>query len=253
MGKRRKSSESKQRRKRYIEDNIQESLFIYNKYSSNDSGNRHKNIVIDARNKSQEEYIEKLQNKTKKVVVAAGPAGTGKTLLGTLVGLKYFMENKYQKIVITRPVKSVDEDIGFLPGSLEEKMAPWIRPVYDILSKYYSDYQIDKMFENNIIEICPLAFMRGRTFENSWIIADEMQNATISQTKMLLTRIGNGSKLVITGDLKQKDIFGKLCGLQDFIRRLCGKTPKTIAVHTFNTVDVERCEVVKDILKLYDE
>ena len=253
MGRRRKYGQSKKRRKRDLEDNIQESLFIYNKFSSNGSNSIFKNIVVKPRNKSQEEYLKKLQNKNKKVIVAAGPAGTGKTLLGTLVGLKYFMENKYEKIVITRPVKSVDEDIGFLPGSLEEKMAPWIRPVYDILSKYYSEYQIEKMFENNIIEICPLAFMRGRTFEKSWIIADEMQNATISQTKMLLTRIGNGSKLVVTGDLKQKDIMGKLCGLQDFIRRLYTNTPKTIAIHKFETADVERCEVVKDILSLYED
>ena len=253
MGRKKKYTESKKRKKREMEDNIQESLFIYNKFSSNGSNCMYKNIVIEARNKSQEEYIKKLQNKNKKVVVAAGPAGTGKTLLGTLVGLKYFMENKYEKIVITRPVKSVDEDIGFLPGTLEDKMAPWIRPVYDILGKYYSDYMIEKMFENNIIEICPLAFMRGRTFENSWIIADEMQNSTISQTKMLLTRIGNGSKLVITGDLKQKDIMGKFCGLQDFIQRLSGRVPKTISIHTFEIADVERCEVVKDILALYDE
>ena len=133
-----------------------------------------------------------LQIPNNNIVFAIGPAGTGKTLLCTQMGIKSFMEREV-KIVITRPAVSVDEQHGFLPGDLKEKMAPWTRPIFDIFEKHFSIQQIEMMLAENLIEIAPLAYMRGRTFEDSWIIADEMQNATKSQMKMLLTRIGNGT------------------------------------------------------------
>ena len=133
------------------------------------------------------------------------------------MGIKSFMEREVKKIVITRPAVSVDEQHGFLPGDLKEKMAPWTRPIFDIFEKHFSLSQIEMMLSENLIEIAPLAYMRGRTFEDSWIIADEMQNATKSQMKMLLTRIGVNTKMIVTGDLKQHDRGFSENGLSDFI------------------------------------
>ena len=116
-----------------------------------------------------------------------------------------FNAGDIKKIVITRPAVSVDESHGYLPGGLVDKMMPWIRPIFDIMAEYWSPQHIKWLMESELIEIAPLAFMRGRTFKESWIIADEMQNATVEQMKMILTRIGEGSRMVITGDLAQHD------------------------------------------------
>ena len=124
---------------------------------------------------------------------AVGPAGTGKTLISTLAGIRALMQNKIDKFVVTRPAVSVDEQHGFLPGTLQEKMAPWTRPIFDVFEEYYTPDQIEFMINDNKVEIAPLAYMRGRTFKNSYIIADEMQNATDNQMKMLLTRLGENS------------------------------------------------------------
>ena len=166
------------------------------------------------------------------------------------------MEREVSKIVITRPAVSVDEQHGFLPGDLNEKMAPWTRPIFDIFEKHFTTVQIENMLLENIIEIAPLAYMRGRTFEDSWIIADEMQNATKSQMKMLLTRIGNNTKMIVTGDLKQHDRGFSENGLSDFIELVAKFEEHALShirISTFDMKDVERHPAVIEILEIYGE
>ena len=174
---------------------------------------------VQPRSPNQHKYWNMLKDDKKSIVIAHGPAGCGKTLLATQNGIDLLKLQKIEKIVITRPVVGADEEIGFLPGSLNKKMEPWTRPLVDIFHKNYTVNRVQKMIHSEQIEIAPLAFMRGRTFENCYIIADEMQNTTPNQFKMLLTRIGEGSKLVITGDLDQTD-RGKNNGMADFLHKL---------------------------------
>jgi phosphate starvation-inducible PhoH-like protein len=145
-----------------------------------------------------------------------------------------------------------DEDIGFLPGSLQRKMEPWTRPLVDIFHKNYTINRVNRMIREEQIEIAPLAFMRGRTFENSYIIADEMQNTTVNQFKMLLTRIGEGSKLVITGDLDQTD-RGKNNGMADFLHKLWRSHSRHITNVQLMGEDIVRHKAVTEALKIYDE
>lgn len=203
------------------------------------------------KNKSQHLYVELLKKPSKKIVVANGPAGTGKTLFATEMGVRYFLTDKYEKVIFTRPSVSVDEDLGYLPGTLEEKMAPWVRPIYDILYNFFSTKQIGYLMEEKIIEIAPLGYMRGRTFQNAWIVADEMQNCTISQMKMLLTRLGDNSKLVVTGDLDQRDQQLESNGLYDFLRRFKNTRSDSISSFEFDKSDIQREPVVKEVLDIY--
>jgi phosphate starvation-inducible PhoH-like protein len=210
-------------------------------------------VSLYARNGHQKEYLEKLQDDSKNIVFAVGPAGTGKTMLAVQVGIKLFQEGKYDKIVVTRPAVSVDEDLGFLPGTMQEKMAPWTRPIFDVLGEYYLKKDIENMINEGVIEISPLAYMRGRTFKNAYIIADEMQNATPNQMKMLLTRLGEGSKMVVTGDLHQADRLEDN-GLIDFIRQIdLHKDLKCIDLQHFDRRDIERHQAVKEVLSVYGE
>jgi phosphate starvation-inducible PhoH-like protein len=185
-------------------------------------------------------------------VFAIGPAGTGKTLISTLVGIKALMQNKINKMVITRPAVSVDEQHGFLPGTLQEKMAPWTRPIMDCFEDYYSPDQIEFMLNDNKVEVAPLAYMRGRTFKDSYIIADEMQNATDNQMKMLLTRIGDNSKLVVTGDLHQHERGFENNGLLRIMERLQKASSDRIKMINFSHHDIERHPVVSEVLDLYN-
>jgi phosphate starvation-inducible PhoH-like protein len=145
----------------------------------------------------------------------------------------------------------VDEDLGYLPGTLEEKMAPWVRPIYDVLYQFISPKEVQIHMENKIIEIAPLGYMRGRTFKNTWIVADEMQNSTISQMKMLLTRLGENSRLIITGDLEQYDRPNEMNGLEDFLNKLKGKRSPSITDFEFERADIQREEVVREVLDIY--
>lgn len=216
-----------------------------------------KNLFIDAhkfatpRNKSQNKLFKCLNNQDYKIILASGPAGTGKTLFSVEQGIKNFISGKYNKIIFTRPSVGVDENIGFLPGSLEDKMMPWMRPIYDIFHNFMTQKNIDELMEEKRLEIVPLGFMRGRTFKNCWIVADEMQNSTISQMKMLLTRIGENTRLVITGDCEQNDLHHGINGLEDFLDKLKGRRSDSIGSVEFDTNDVEREEVVKEVLEIY--
>jgi phosphate starvation-inducible PhoH-like protein len=204
------------------------------------------------RNRSQESYVLELLNLEKSIVFGIGPAGTGKTMLACLAGVKSFLEGSVERIVVTRPAVSADEDLGFLPGTLEEKMAPWTRPIFDVFREYFYAAEIEGMIKEGVIEISPLAFMRGRTFKNSFIIADEMQNATPNQMKMLLTRIGKESKMVVTGDLAQADRL-KDNGLIDFIDHLDTAETTRISTVQFHHGDIERHEAVTEVLKVYGD
>jgi phosphate starvation-inducible PhoH-like protein len=203
------------------------------------------------KNERQEQYVHLLKQKHKKIVVSSGPAGTGKTLFATEFGVRNFLNGTYEKLVFTRPSVSVDEELGFLPGTLEEKMAPWIRPIYDVLYNFITPKEVTTLLEEKLIEIAPLGYMRGRTFKNTWIVADEMQNSTISQMKMLMTRLGENSRLVITGDLEQHDRFNEVNGLEDFLEKFKGKRSSSISSFEFQRGDIQREEVVKEVLDIY--
>jgi phosphate starvation-inducible protein PhoH len=209
-------------------------------------------VVLSARNANQKQYLQKLQDEQISIVLAIGPAGTGKTMLAVQHGIKLFQEGIVDKIIVTRPAVSVDEDLGFLPGTLNEKMAPWTRPIFDVFGEYYQQKDIAKMLEDGTVEISPLAYMRGRTFKNAYIIADECQNTTVNQMKMLLTRLGEGSKMVVTGDLAQADRMNDN-GLIDFCNLLSGKDLKHIDLVEFDHRDIERHNAVKEILSIYGD
>jgi len=208
-------------------------------------------VKLLPRNTNQEQYVINLMDNSKDIVFGIGPAGTGKTLLAVQAAIKQFKEKEVDKIIITRPAVSVDEDLGFLPGTLEEKMAPWTIPVMSIFEEYYHPTSIKSMLVDKVIEIAPLAYMRGRTFKNSFIIADEVQLTTLNQMKMLLTRIGEGSKMAITGDLNQSDRLLNN-GLRDFLNKLEKFSSNRISITHFNNNDIERHPVVEEILQIYN-
>lgn len=215
---------------------------------------RKRPIELLPKSLNQETYIDLLENDQRLIVFASGPAGTGKTMLAVLAALKAFRAGECSKILITRPAVGVDdEQHGFLPGTLDQKMEPWTRPIFDIVEEYYRPQEVTRLLEEKYIEIAPLAYMRGRTFKNSWIIADEMQNATPSQMKMLLTRLGENSKMVVTGDTQQADRRAKDNGLLDFQSLMTNFKSRYIAGVEFAVTDVRRHPAVAEVLKLYGE
>ena len=211
-------------------------------------------IEIVPRTRNQERLVLALQDDSQHIVVTAGPAGTGKTYLAMLAAVKAFREGEVDRIVLTRPAVEVEgEKHGFLPGDLNQKMDPWVRPLTDILREYYRPQDIAAMIEEQRIEISPLAFMRGRTFKNAYIIADEMQNSTPSQCKMLMTRIGEGSKIVITGDVEQADRNRGNNGLMDLCLRLQKGGVKGIAICELDNRDIQRHRIIDSVLTLYTD
>jgi phosphate starvation-inducible PhoH-like protein len=212
-----------------------------------------KEPLYKPKNINQENYVYYLNNYKSKILISTGPAGCGKTLFACQKAAIDLLSNNINKVVITRPVVSVDEELGFLPGNIIKKMDPWTKPIFDIFLEYYSKSELDLMLKNEKIEICPLAFMRGRTFKNTFVIADEMQNSCPNQMKMLTTRLGENSKLIITGDLEQSDL-SKENGLQDFINKLNIFNDTTDLIHHihFTNKDIERSEIVKKIIDIYN-
>jgi phosphate starvation-inducible PhoH-like protein len=207
---------------------------------------------------NQEIYNNFLNDYKIKILVAYGPAGTGKTLLACNNAIKQLKSNSIDKIIITRPVVSVDEELGFLPGNINEKMGPWTRPIFDIFLDFFSQKEIDHMIENKVIEISPLAYMRGRTFKNAFIIADEMQNSSPNQMLMLLTRIGIESKIIITGDLQQSD-KGTMSGLNDLINKYNlyksqnnENDTSDIQFIELNNSDIKRNPIIEKLLNIYN-
>jgi phosphate starvation-inducible PhoH-like protein len=216
---------------------------------------------------NQKKYVEFLQNQEKNLIVAIGPAGCGKTLFACSQAIENLKQGKTQKIILTRPMISVEEeDVGFLPGNMISKMDPWTRPMFDIFSEYYSKTEIQEMIRNGIIEICPLAYMRGRTFHKSFIIADEMQNSTPTQMLMLATRIGMDSKMVIMGDLQQSDRKPSSSssksnkkteesnGLFDFLQKYNKRVEHEtygMSVIELQGEDIMRSKIVSQIIQMY--
>lgn len=208
-------------------------------------------VELLPRNVSQEFFIDQLENPDVDIVFAVGPAGTGKSYLATLFAIKCLKEGSVKKIVITRPNVALDDrDIGFLPGDIYGKMAPWTRPILEIFEEYYSASQIAHMIENNVIELLPMAYVRGRTLKNAVVILDEAQNTTRNSMVSALTRIGEGSKMIITGDTKQSD-RGNSNGLTDFLTRY--KQNPRISLVQFTQMDVERHPVIHTLLEWYGE
>jgi phosphate starvation-inducible PhoH-like protein len=203
----------------------------------------------------QEEYIDLLTDPDRTIVFATGPAGTGKTMLAVMAAVRAYKAGEIKRIVITRPAVGVDDEKhGFLPGDLNAKMEPWTRPIMDVIMEYYSPKDVARMLDEQVIEISPLAYMRGRTFKQSWIIADEMQNATPNQMKMLLTRLGDGSRMVVTGDTRQADRNEADNGLLNF-QRLVDKYKRCeyVAGVEFSGKDIHRHPAVVEVLKIYGE
>ena len=210
-------------------------------------------VQLYPKNLSQENYLLKLNDPSKMIIFATGPAGTGKTMLAVQWAVDQLKYGDATKIIVTRPAVSVDEEHGFLPGDLNEKLAPWTRPIFDVIAENYNAKEIEHMVAEGIIEISPLAYMRGRTFKNAVVIADEMQNTTPSQMKMLLTRLGQGSKMVVTGDLQQADRPSNN-GLLEFLKLYNNfEDHRYVDICHFTVGDVERHEAVKEILAIYGD
>lgn len=216
---------------------------------------RQRPINLTPKSRAQEEYIDDLTNPNKHIVFATGPAGTGKTMMAVLAALQAFRAGECKKIIITRPAVGVDDEKhGFLPGDLNAKMEPWTKPILDYILEYYRPIEVTKMLEEQQIELAPLAFMRGRTFKNAWIIFDESQNSSINQMKMILTRLGENSKLIVTGDLEQTDNqFARDNGLQDFIAKIVADGSDIFGYTKFAVKDAQRSLAMKEVLRLYGE
>ena len=202
-----------------------------------------------ARTPRQQDYLEALS--CSELVLATGPAGTGKTYLAVAEAVRALRSGKVQRLVFTRPAVEAGEKLGFLPGDLVEKIDPYLQPLFDALNDLVGPANARRMRDLDIIAIAPLAFMRGRTFRNSFVVLDEAQNATAVQLKMFLTRLGEGARAVVTGDISQTDLPANKSGLADAIRRLEGV--EGISVVRFGRTDVQRSSLVQRIVEAYGE
>ena len=206
--------------------------------------------VVKAKTLGQKNYVKAIEKNT--IVMGVGPAGTGKTYLAVAMAVKAFKAHEVNKIILTRPAVEAGEKLGFLPGDLQNKVDPYLRPLYDALFDMFGADTFAKHMEKGTIEVAPLAYMRGRTLDDSFIILDEAQNTTREQIKMFLTRLGFNSKMVITGDITQIDLpDSNKSGLIDAMRIL--KNVDDIAVMHFTENDVVRHKLVQDIIKAYEK
>ncbi len=245
------------RRERKLKANIRAVDTSSNTISFNQYTEKLKRTVdLIPKTLNQEEYIALLTDPKKHIVFATGPAGTGKTMLAMLAAIKAFKEGEVNKIILSRPAVGVDDEKhGFLPGDLNAKMEPWVLPLFDVLHEYYSPKDTERMVAEKKIEIAPLAFLRGRNLRDAFIICDEMQMASVNQLKTVLTRLAEGSKMVITGDLRQQDrkFHGDKGGLQDFLSRLDDYEGSSIGRVEFAHKDIQRHPVVAEVLHLYGD
>lgn len=206
--------------------------------------------IVRPRTVGQKKYLDAIKNNT--IVLGIGPAGTGKTYLAVAMAVKAFRSRQIKKIILTRPAVEAGEKLGFLPGDLQDKVDPYLRPLYDALFDMFGAESFAKYMEKGIIEVAPLAYMRGRTLDEAFIILDEAQNTTSEQIKMFLTRLGNESRMVITGDITQIDLpDSKKSGLVEAVKVLRGIDD--IEIHRFTEKDVVRHKLVQDIIKAYEK
>ena len=232
---------------------------VMNQNSSTDASGNHRNekivlktpkTLVSPKGTNQQKYLEVISNK--ELVFGIGPAGTGKTYLAVAAAVNELITGKVEKVVVTRPAVEAGEKLGFLPGDLSQKVDPYLRPLYDALFQTLGFKETNKLIENNVIEIAPLAFMRGRTLNKSFIILDEGQNTTPEQMKMFLTRFGYGSKVIVTGDLTQidlpKDITSGLIHALDILREL-----EDVGLVRFSSKDVARHSLVQKIVEAYEK
>lgn len=209
-----------------------------------------KGRVIKAKTIGQKKYVDSIKNNT--IVLGVGPAGTGKTYLAVAMAVKAFRAHEVSKIILTRPAVEAGEKLGFLPGDLQNKVDPYLRPLYDALFEMLGAENFQRQQERGAIEVAPLAYMRGRTLDESFIILDEAQNTTPEQMKMFLTRLGFGSKIVITGDVTQIDLpDSRRSGLIEAMRVL--KNVDDISIIRFTEKDVVRHKLVQDIIRAYEK
>lgn len=225
---------------------------------------------LQPRTPNQGQYMNALNKLENQLVIGLGPAGCGKTLFACQAALQELKSKNIDKIIITRPLISVEkEDLGFLPGKMHDKMDPWTRPIIDVLNDLLNKELVTNMILTNTVELSPLAYMRGRTFKNAFIIADEMQNSSPTQMQMLITRIGEGSKMVINGDLQQSDYkknipnglfdlmnriekYDKMCISVDDVADMYDARNK-IEIVKMKDVDIQRSPIVSRILKIYND
>jgi len=209
-------------------------------------------IEIIPKSVNQEKYVIALLDDATDIVVVTGPAGTGKTYLAMLAAIKALRAGDCERIILTRPAVGVDDEKhGFLPGDINQKMEPWTRPLIDVLHEYYTAKEITHMLDEQIVEIAPLAFCRGRNFKNSYVVLDEGQNTTPNQLKMIMTRIGFNSKIVITGDIEQTDRRTVDNGLLDLQTRLEKGGIPGLQLCKFEVKDVQRHKIIEHVLRLY--
>ena len=209
-------------------------------------------IELVPKTRNQERLVLALNDNDNHIVIAVGPAGTGKSYLAMLAAMRALRGGQCERIILTRPAVGVDDERhGFLPGDLTAKMEPWTRPLLDILKEFYHPREVACMLDDGVIEIAPLAFMRGRTFKNAWIVADEMQNATPNQMKMLLTRIGHNSRIVVTGDVEQTDRAVANNGLLDLAARLQQQSAPGLSICELGSRDVQRHPIISTVLTIY--
>lgn len=209
-----------------------------------------KGTPIKAKTLGQKAYLENIKNND--ITICTGPAGTGKTYLAVANAVRAFKREEISRIILTRPAVEAGESLGFLPGDLKDKVDPYLRPLYDALFEIMGPEKFAKYMERGMIEVAPLAFMRGRTLDNSFIILDEAQNTTKEQMKMFLTRLGFGSKAVVTGDVTQIDLIGgKSSGLIDAVKVL--REVRGVGISELTERDVVRHELVQRIIKAYEK
>lgn len=207
---------------------------------------------VMAQTQGQKSYVEKLQRDDLGLIFGVGPAGTGKTYLAVAAGAAELKAGKRERLVVARPAVEAGEKLGFLPGALEEKVDPYMLPIWDALNECLGAQEVDRRKERREIEVAPLAFMRGRTLKNAFVIIDEAQNATVPQMKMVLTRLGRGSRMVVTGDPSQTDLPGGVkSGLGHAMTILNGV--KGVAIEELTRADVVRHELVGRIIDAYDK